>query len=304
MITNSSECLLSGIGNRTPKSWIVPVLFLGIGLGSSCSSPEAVADSSALFDAAQVTEDAGVQDASVDAAAPAGDSLPKGAVSYFNRKSCPDGWVPFAMGAGRSLVAAASPAAMMNTDGKPLLDGEDRVHAHTVNGSVTIPSVNYAGIAGEANHGVARAGTTAMTVVTGSASAGIPYVQLLACQKMVEPDLRQRPAASGMLMFFMTTECPLGWVAAGLSQGRFLVGKPDIGNAGQTFGGPPLAAAQPISHVHQISGTIKTTSHGIALASGGAAGNYAKDDSHRYQFATQAESVAMPSLQLRQCQKR
>ena len=105
-------------------------------------------------------------------------------------------------------------------------------------------------------------------------------------------------------MFFITTECPLGWVPAGLSQGRFLVGKPDIGNPGQTFGGPPLAAAQTVSHVHQISGTIKTTSHGIALASGGAAGNYAKDDSHRYQFATQAESVAMPSLQLRQCQKR
>jgi hypothetical protein len=282
----------------TPCSTLVAV-GAAVALGS-CAGPDAVTNSASDPSAAPDLA------APADLAQPPGDSLPRGAVSFYNRASCPGGWEPLAMAKGRTVVprVGSDPAGADPAVGEPLGDSEDRPHGHAVSASLDLPAVSYVGIAGEANHGVGRAGKTAVTAAASPVSAGLPYVQLLICHKTAEADPAQRPAPAGLLMFFLLPECPSGWVQAGLSQGRFLVGLPDTGTPGQTFGGPPLAPSEKRAHRHELKGTIKTSSHGIALLSGGGAGGYARDDSHAYQIASEETSATLPYLQLLQCQRR
>ena len=264
-----------------------------------CSSPTGIADSNAPPpDGGR----RGPEDAGTDAAGPGGDSLPTGAISLFNRTSCPTGWQPLAQGTGRTLVPTVGTTPPGMTAGPPLDDGEERQHGHALPATLNLPSVNYAGVVGEANHGVARAGSVPLTVTGSTASAGLPYVQLLACQKQAAPDPAQRPAPAGTLMFFPTADCPPGWGQAGSTQGRILIGLPDGATPGQKFGGAALGSEKRTHH-HEFAGTITTSGHGIALLSGGAAGGYAKDDHHPYSGSSDEQEVALPYLQLRQCQK-
>lgn len=232
-----------------------------------------------------------------------GDSLPRGAVSFFNQKRCPSGWAPLTDAAGRTLVPTVGSDPPAEKQGTPLDDSEDRAHGHQIDATLQPPSVHYAGIAGEANHGVASAASAPLAIKVSAASAGLPYVQLLACQKAADADPAQKAAPSGMLLFFTGSDCPTGWLQAGLSQGRFLVGLPDSGTPGQTFGGKPLSAQEIRQHTHTLSGHLDTTSHGIELASSGAAGGYAKHDSYPYSETSKPESAALPYLKLLQCQK-
>lgn len=237
------------------------------------------------------------------APATVGDSLPKGAISFFNRRDCPAGWAPFALAKGRTLVPAVGVASVGTLSGKPLDDAEDRKHAHTVAVSINPPGVNYAGIVGGGNTGVARSGTATLMTTTGAVSSALPYVQLLVCEKQASADRAQRPAPAGLHAFFALSDCPEGWTDSGLPAGRFLVGLPAGGKAGQTFGGKALGATELRPHQHSLKGAIKTSSYGIALASGGAAGGYAKNDTYPYQVQTDESSVEFPYLMLLQCKK-
>ncbi|HNI61396.1 MAG TPA: hypothetical protein PKW11_15750, partial [Pseudomonadota bacterium] len=98
-------------------------------------------------------------------------------------------------------------------------------------------------------------------------------------------------------------ECPTGFVQAGASQGRFIVGLPERATAGQKFGGAPLKSGENRTHHHNLSGSITTSSHGIALANGGTASGYAKNDQHPFQQDSADDSIGFPFLQLRHCQK-
>ena len=268
--------------------------------GFGCSSPASIGSSGM---APPADASAPGVDAGADAAPPGGDSLPTGAISLFNRRSCPNGWEPLQLGAGRTLVPTQGDSPPGNMAGQPLSDGEERTHGHPMPATLNLPSVNYAGVVGEANHGVARAGSVSMMVKGTPTGAGLPYVQLLVCQKQAAPDPSQRPAPLGTLMFFQSAACPAGWGRAGSTQGRILIGLPEGGTAGQPFGGKPLAAAERRTHHHAFSGMVKTSSHGIALASGGAAGGYAKDGTLPYQGTTDEQDSELPYLQLLQCQK-
>lgn len=284
---------------RAPR--LVPALALS--LWGSCSSPDAVTNT-ASDPRPDLTMP--VPDLATPIVPPAvGDPLPRGAVSFYNSKSCPTGWEPLVMAQGRTLLPSADkdPAGSDPAVGEPLTDGEDRQHSHRVSASINLPTVSYVGIAGEANHGLGRGGVNPMTITTGKASAGLPYVQLLVCQKTSEPVASRRTIPPGLLLFFLLPECPDGWARAGASQGRFLVGLPDSGTPGQSFGGKPLGVSDKPGHRHGVMGTIKTLPHGIALITGGGASGYAKDDTHGYQANTDDESPAMPYLKLLQCQK-
>lgn len=237
-----------------------------------------------------------------DLTTPRGDSLPKGAVAYFQRKDCPRGWEKLALAAGRTLVPTVGADPVETAAFDPLGDSEDRSHGHGVMATITLPSVGYAGIAGEANHGLGRSGSSPLTGSTSKVPAGLPYVQLLVCHKTDDPDVRQRPVAKGTLVFFRTTECPRGFVQAGASQGRFVIGVPELATPGQKFGGPPLQSGEKRGHRHALAGAITTTSHGIALAGGGTSG-YAKNDRHPYQVDSSNDSSGFPYLQLLHCQK-
>ena len=125
-----------------------------------------------------------------DLTTPRGDSLPKGAVAYFQRRDCPRGWEKLSLAAGRTLVPTVGADPVETAAFDPLGDSEDRSHGHGVMAAITLPSVGYAGIAGEANHGLGRSGSSPLTGSTSKVPAGLPYVQLLVCHKTDDPDVR------------------------------------------------------------------------------------------------------------------
>jgi hypothetical protein len=235
--------------------------------------------------------------------APVGDAIPTGAVSYFDGSACPSGWGPHDPGAGRVAVPTLGSALGGAVSGTPLQSGEDRTHTHTLDASFDLPSFSYAGIAGEANHGVAGAGKVALSGSVDPASTGLPYVQLLACKKLAPPVPGASPLPSGLLMFFETTGCPDGWQQPPSTQGRLLVGLPAGAPADLPFGGAPLVDASAPQHTHVTDPLLVTSPHGIALASGCCAGGYAVDGTYQSTQDSGASDPGLPLLTLLQCQK-
>ena len=290
---------MSGRSNFRSKNFFA--LCMSAAFALSCGS-QPVSDGTPMPDGAVSPPDAAITDP-----IPTGDSLPMGAISYFNRQTCPSGWLPFDVAAGRTVVPAQGTEVGLAT-GMPLTDAEERTHSHPVTATLQLPTVDYAGIAGEANHGLGRGGSQTLNVTFDKASAGIPYVQLLICQKTAAPITTKGLAPAGTLMFFATRDCPAGWGQTSTSTGRFLVGLPENGTANQSFGGKPLQSGpqgepEQRGHSHDAAGTIATSSHGIALLSGGLAEGYAKNDKHAYKVSSDSTAVDMPYIQLLQCQK-
>lgn len=276
-------------GMRRGRTATMGVLGAGVVCVLSCATVEP-----------QGSGDGGSED--LAASAP-GDSLPTGTVSFFARQGCPMGWEPFALGVGRTVVPSIGRDPVGVTQGTELSPEEDRLHSHTAQGNVLFPAVSYAGIAGEANHGLGRAGTYAVTVTVKPASAGLPYVQLLVCKKLAPAHPVKPPPPAGTLIFFSSSVCPQGYSQPALTQGRYLVGKPDRAPAGLSFGGPSLAMVEKRTHGHAGQLPITTTSHGIALLSNGGATDYVKDGTHAAGVTAAASAVDFPYVQLLQCQK-
>ena len=231
------------------------------------------------------------------------DSLPAGAVSFFNRKTCPVGWEAYALAAGRTVVPSIGRDPVGNTQGDPLSDSEERKHSHQLSGSVSTDSVSYIGIAGEANHGVARSGTYPLSLSSEPAASNLPYLQLLICRKSGAPNPQKAPPPVGTLLFFAASACPQGWTQPALSQGRFLVGLPEGAKSGLAFGAPSLTTTEARAHRHGGKGSIQTGSHGIALASGSGAGGYVRNDRYAFSVMSTTSIVDLPYVQLLQCQK-
>lgn len=231
-----------------------------------------------------------------------GDAMPPGAIAYFRAPDCPSGWSRYALANGRVVVPISGSGDIGQARGAPLKSGESRAHGHPVKGSITLRAVSYVGIAGEANHGVAVAGTAAVSGTAMDAEGGLPYVQLRLCQKTSAAVPRVRPIPAGTLAFF-EQPCPDGWGRAGATQGRLLVGLPVGGNPGLSFGGPPLMPGEARGHSHAASGSVSLPSHGIALASGCCASGYGGQGDTRYTANAESGEAGPPYVQLLQCQK-
>ena len=171
---------------------------------------------------------------------PGADALPVGAISFFNGKSCPKGWAPFAGGEGRLLIAAVGDAAPGSTSGAPLDDSEDRTHGHALSASIETESISFVGIAGTGNDGVAGSGTVKIALDAVEASSALPYLQLLVCSKVAAPERPRDGFPSGMLTYFDRPGCPDGWRRSAATEGRLIVALPPKGKPGALFGGPPL----------------------------------------------------------------
>lgn len=234
---------------------------------------------------------------------PAGDALPAGAISFFNKPGCPDGWAPFAEGAGRVAVPTVGESPPLTTQGEPLADGEDRAHGHAIEASADLGSASFAGIAGESNHGVAGQQKAAVAAASEKASSGLPYVQLLACKKLGEPRPGSAPVPRGLLMFWNGTSCPEGYSQPIATQGRMIVGLPEGAPPGLSFGGTSLKPGEARAHSHGVSGTFATTPHGIALASGCCADGYAKNGEYPFAGSSNEVGAGLPTVELLQCQK-
>jgi hypothetical protein len=257
-------------------------------LMTTCAQPTGITD--------------GGSDAAPDLARPPGDSLPRDAVSFFRRDTCPVGWVPLGTAVGRFLVPTLGSVGGGTFAGTPLASGEDRQHSHTFQASVTPRTTSFAGLSGS-NTNIAQAGAVAIDGTMQPASSGLPYVQLLACQKSTEPLRDLPPPPSGMMVFFAnTTTCPSGWAQAAVTQGRMLVGLPNQGGAGLPFGGNALGSLEQRSHTHPVNGTLATVSYGIALA-GDSGTDFAAHGSYTFSVTSSSTPADLPYLQLLHCQK-
>ncbi len=234
--------------------------------------------------------------------APKGDAIPGGAVSFFARPSCPEGWKAFEAGNGRLLLPTLGNAAGGTKYGDPLASGEDRAHTHVIKGSFAVPSTSFAGVVGGGNHGVGTAGVVKFEGPAEPASTGLPYVQLLVCKKAAEAVARSVPLPHGMTMFFDTPACPTGWKQAEATQGRFAVGLPKGAKADLFFGGAPLSGATTRVHEHGKSAVLKTESHGIALASGCCGDGYAANGTYLAGEPSEESEVGLPYVELLHCQ--
>jgi hypothetical protein len=109
------------------------------------------------------------------------DGVAPGTVAFFTGTACPPGWATADYATGRLAVGVTDGAAVRLVVGAPLNDQEDRVHAHHFSGNATLSAKSIAAADGSNNQGAA-----AMTyALDGSAAgaSGLPFIQLLACEK-------------------------------------------------------------------------------------------------------------------------
>jgi hypothetical protein len=127
-------------------------------------------------------------------------TAPQGAVMFFDRSDCPDGWSQFTEARGRYLVGLPQGGTLKGTSGTPLADQEDRpvgqhnhsgtfnhTHPTTVVTPGTTPGV-FGVVFGFGGSGFVQSGGTSggvLQIANAGAVAGTnaPYVQLRACRK-------------------------------------------------------------------------------------------------------------------------
>jgi hypothetical protein len=116
------------------------------------------------------------------AAAAAADGAPATMVAYFAGDACPAGWQPADDARGRLIVGVLAPADVGVTVGTPLGDQEDRAHEHAWLATLSVPAKNISAADGGNQQG-ARAQSYDVGGMTGPATTGLPFAQLLVCEK-------------------------------------------------------------------------------------------------------------------------
>lgn len=114
----------------------------------------------------------------------ADDGAPTSMVSFFLAAgpSCPEGWVPAAEARGRLVVAVTTPVQVGVQVGQPLSDQEDRRHGHAYSAQGALPYKAVAAADG-GNRSGAKAGALSLEGQLAPAASGLPFIQLLACEK-------------------------------------------------------------------------------------------------------------------------
>jgi len=110
------------------------------------------------------------------------DGAPVGMVSFFGGLGCPTGWVPASAAQGRLIVAVSDAQAAGMTVGEPLGDLEDRTHVHMFQGNLPLQSKSISAADG-GNQSAAGAQTYSWASVDAAAPSGLPFMQLLVCER-------------------------------------------------------------------------------------------------------------------------
>jgi hypothetical protein len=113
---------------------------------------------------------------------PLDDGVPSGTIAYFPGGTCPAGWSVATSVQGRLVVAVADGGAAGVQVGAPLGDQEDRMHAHTWSGTVTLASMSLAAADGSNDNGAAAQGY-AVSGTTDAGASALPFIQIQACEK-------------------------------------------------------------------------------------------------------------------------
>lgn len=245
----------------------------------------------------------GGSDADADETPTYGDGLPTHAVGWFAAQACPLGWAPMDEAAGRTILPTPTGGSMAVAIGEPLRTGESRKHAHAAKTKVEVPTQSFSAIGGSGNDGLASAGSLDVDVPLDDASSELPYVHLLACEKLSLPVPWAKAIPRAMTSFFRLPKCPDGWATLPDSPGRFPVGLPDKAAPGLPFGGSPLQDQEKRGHNHVVTGSLQTSPHGVALLSGCCADGYAKNGAYPISVTSEPSSVDLPYVQLAFCVK-
>ena len=142
-------------------------------------------------------------------------------------------------------------------------------------------------------------GSHAFSGTTASGPLGMPYVQLLLCQKC-DDYAQPLPASLNNVIAYGGNNCPAatsssqGWTPVGNDLGRLMVGlAPGAANPGKTFGGAALQPLAAALHQHSFS------SHGVTASNGSFLGSYeayGHAGSREYSGTTENGSGELPYL--------
>ena len=242
------------------------------------------------------------------------DPYPQNSIAFFNAGVCPGGWEPYGDGNGRFVIPVNVSSGVGDRVLSPLSSGQDPTHTHEFSSFIEVKRVRYAGSSGGGNTNLGSAGKKEFSGITKETGSNVPYIQLLICIKNATPGAGTIP--SGVTSFFRDLSCPAGWSNITSTLGRFLLALPLDGSVQKTSGGLPLAPDENRVHRHKFSGSVETTSHGIAGASGckallPCAKGYAKNGTYSYNKETDSGdsrktepgAANLPYIQLLQCKK-
>lgn len=112
-------------------------------------------------------------------------TVPSGVLIATAELDCPSGWSQPEATQGRFLIGLPGGGSPLATfGGDPLTPQEDRTHSHAFSGSITTKQKQLnAAFGGEKHSGYGQSGTYTYKGPTESASTGLPYVQILQCEK-------------------------------------------------------------------------------------------------------------------------
>ena len=114
---------------------------------------------------------------------PSGDGVPTGTVAFFAAgTACPEGWGLADKVLGRMVVGVTRGVDVGIEVGTPLVDSEDRAHDHAFTATVTLAYKSVSASDGSNQQGAA-AQSYMVVGETAPATSGLPFIQLLACEK-------------------------------------------------------------------------------------------------------------------------
>lgn len=230
-----------------------------------------------------------------------------GFVAFF-LQGCPAGWSALPLLEGRLALLVNNSYQSGATSGFPLSDGEDRAHAHSISGTLSLGRRDLSALGGS-NTAAAKAGAQPLLPFfneSEGAPSGFPFVQLTPCRYSV---LSLQPAPSlpaGAIALWdpatTTSGCPAGSapLAAG-GDGRLLA----VGSAAglnRSDGAPlfPIGADLP-SHAHGYSGSINLRAVDFAGIAGCCDKDVATSGSAEFSGTSGASHDGLPYASILAC---
>jgi uncharacterized protein (TIGR03437 family) len=230
--------------------------------------------------------------------------MPVGSIAFYDSSGCPEGWSPYAPGRGRAILPAGPGFTLGAQIGMPLAPGDSPSHSHPFEILVRLPSQDYERI-GTPGKFFLDGGNARATGTTELASANIPILKLILCQKTSAPADGQVPV--GLTAFFDQAPCPQGWSQSKTTTGRFLVGLPADAERAEFGSKSPLADLEDRGHGHNLGGRLHLRGESIHRTCQYCGVNdiYGVANNGDTSFDGEASSTSsgLPFIQLLQCEK-
>ncbi|CUE64777.1 Hypothetical protein, putative [Bodo saltans] len=226
-------------------------------------------------------------------------AIPHGFSAFFDADACPSGWGELNAAQGRLIVSVTSPSVTGVTVNQPLLDQEDRSHAHGFSAVVSVPQKDIAAI-GCCNNEGAHHGQYSINNNTASSTSGYPFSQLLLCTFQGHNDTA--PVAYGTIGYFDPDVggCPDNWNPMVDSNGRILIPGYEQGGSMQN-GAAPLASGEDRQHHHNFSISFPTTDVSYVGAEGCCDSGPAAHEDLVVASTADSTSTDLPYVQLLTC---